>query len=218
MSHPSVVSVNVAQPRLIEEKPRVVSAIDKLPVPGPVTVENLGLAGDGVGNPRLHGGTARAVYAYAHEDLEWWSRELGREVRPGLFGENLTTEGIDLNSCVIGEQWLIGTARFQVSAVRTPRETFERWMGLAGFDNERWLERFVRRGRPGVYLSILDRGWVQAGDPLDVVDVPGHGLTAAAMFRAITTEPALLPLLLEVDGLPLELYDLAQEYVDRRRT
>lgn len=218
MSYPSVVSVNIAQPRLLEDKPRLVSAIDKLPAPGPVTVENLGLKGDAVGNPRHHGGTYRAVYAYAQEDLAWWSQELGQQLRPGFFGENLTTEGIDLNSCVIGEQWLIGTARFQVSAVRTPRDTFERWIGLSGLDNQDWVERFVRRGRPGVYLAILDRGWVQAGDPLDVVDVPEHGLTAAAMFRAITTEPSLLPLLLEVDGLPAELYELAQDYVDRRRT
>lgn len=215
MSYPTVVSVNVARARTLEQKPLLVSAIDKLPTHGPVTVQGLSLAGDEVGDPRHHGGTARAVYAFAHEDLDWWTRELGKGVRPGLFGENLTTRDLDLNSCVIGEQWLVGTARLQVSSVRTTCSTFGRWLGLEGFDNDRWEERFVERGRPGVFLSILDQGWIQAGDPLDVVDRPDHGLTAGVMFRALTTEPALLPLLLEVEGLPMHAYEKAQEYVNR---
>jgi MOSC domain-containing protein YiiM len=217
MRYPTVVSVNTARARTVQQKPLLVSAIDKVPVHGPVTVLGSGLEGDEVGSPRHHGGTARAVYAFAAEDLDHWTRELGEPVRPGLFGENLTVRDLDLNSCVVGEQWLVGTARFQVTSVRTPCETFTRWLRLQGFRVGGWEERFVERGRPGVFLSVLGTGWVQAGDPVDVVDVPDHGLTAQAMFRALTTEPALLPLLLEVEGLPLAVYDRAQQYVDSRR-
>ncbi len=210
MSFPRLTSVNVGNARTLEHKPLLVSAIDKLPARGTVEVGGTSLVGDEVGNPKLHGGTYQAVHAYAAEDLQWWTDQLGRYVRPGLFGENLTTQDVDLNACVVGEQWLVGTARFQVSSVRTPCETFDRWMGLQGFDNVGWTERFARAGRAGVYLSILDRGWVQEGDMVTVIDQPRHGLTTGTMFRALTTEPALLPLLLEVDGLPLHVYERAE--------
>lgn len=212
--YPTLASVNVGLPRELERKPLLVSGIDKLPVHGPATVLGAGLQDDGVGDVRSHGGTYRAVHAMALEDLEWWGGELGRPVRPGLFGENLTTRDLDLNSCVVGEQWLVGTARFQVSSVRVPCPAFERWLALAGFDATGWTSRFVRRGRPGLFLSVLAQGWIAAGDPVDVLDVPDHGLTVGTMFRALTTEPALLPLLLEVDGLPGPVYQAAQDYVD----
>ena len=215
MSYPTVVSVNVGRARTLEHKPLLVSAIDKIPAPGPVTVGGLSLDGDEVGDTRRHGGTYQAVHAFAFEDLEWWSRELGKGVRPGLFGENLTTRDLDLNSCVVGEQWLVGTARFQVSSVRVACQGFERWMALEGFDATDWCRRFNQRGRTGVFLSILDRGWVQAGDPIDVVDQPDHGLTTGVMVRALTSEPELLPSLLEVDGLPLHVYERAQAYTDQ---
>jgi len=214
MSAPRIVSVNVGQPRTVEQKPLLVSGIDKLPRLGPVQVDGDGLEGDGVGDTTWHGGTYQAVYAFAVEDYEHWGTELGAPVRPGFFGDNLTTAGIDLNSCVIGEQWRIGTARFQVASVRTPCARFQRWLELSRLPAQDWVGRFTRRGRPGVYLSVLERGWVQAGDPLEVLDVPSHGVTAGTMFRALTVEPALLPLFLELDGLPLRVYDKAQKYVD----
>ena len=211
---PRVVSVNAAQPRVVEEKPRLVSAIDKVPRQGPVAVMDMGLEGDRVGDVHNHGGTFQAVYAYAAEDLQHWERELGRSVRPGLFGENLTTQEIDLNHCVIGEEWSVGTARLTVSSVRTPGVRFQQWMRVSGFSVPDWIDRFAAHGRPGVYLTVLDRGYVAAGDPIDVLRVPGHGVTAGAVFRALHHEPTLLPLLLEVDGLPPALYDVAQAYVD----
>jgi MOSC domain-containing protein YiiM len=179
-----------------------------------VTVGNLGLEGDGVADERRHGGTFRALHVHAAEDLAHWERELGRPVRPGLFGENLTTTDLDLNRCVVGEEWMIGTARFAVTTVRVPSPRFERWMGLQGCDSTGWVERFTAYGRPGLYLSVLGRGHVAAGDPVDVLHVPDHGLTIGTVFRALHAEPGLLPLLLEVDGLPPEVYDRAQDHVD----
>jgi MOSC domain-containing protein YiiM len=214
MSSPSVASVNVGIARAIETKPLLVSAIDKLPVDGPVLAMDRSLQGDDVEPSSAQAGTARAVHAYASEDLDWWGAELGRPLRPGLFGENLTTRELDLNACVVGEQWLVGTARLQVTAAGTPNETLGRWLRIQGFAVPDWERRFVQRGRPGLFLSVLDRGWIAAGDPIEVIDRPTHGLTVQAMFRALTTDPALLPLLLEIDGLPLDVYDTAQAYVD----
>lgn len=214
MKSPRVVSVNAARPRVLEERPRLVSAIDKLPQHGPVAVHDLGLEGDQVHDVHRHGGTFQAVYAYAAEDLRHWGEQLGRTLRPGIFGDNLTTEDIDLNQCVVGEEWAVGTARFAVSGVRLPGPTFERWMALNGHTGHDWTQRFTAHGRPGIYLTVLTRGHVAAGDPVDVLRVPRHGVTAGTVFRALHDEPALLPLLLEVDGLPPDLYDVAQAHVD----
>jgi MOSC domain-containing protein YiiM len=209
-----VVSVNAALPRVVEEKPRLVSAIDKIPRFGPVAVDSFGLEGDEVADQLRHGGTHRGLYVYAAEDLAHWERELGRPVRPGLLGENLTTADLDLNQCVVGEEWVIGTARFAVASVRVPGVRLQRWIGLQGVDATDWGARFTAYGRPGVFLTVLGRGHVAAGDPVDVMHVPDHGVTSGTVFRALTVEPALLPVLLEVDGLPPEVYDTAQAYAD----
>jgi MOSC domain-containing protein YiiM len=219
MSTPRVVSVNLGRARRVARRPEVVSAIDKVPVHGPVAVLSGSLQGDEVANTTYHGGTPRALSAHGQEDLDWWAAQLGRPLRPGLFGENLTTRGLDLNACVLGEQWLVGTARLQVTSTRTGCSTFDRWMAVQGFDGvdeSTWGARFDARGRPGVFLSVLDEGWVQEDDPVEVTDRPTHGVTAGVMFRALATEPALLPLLLEVEGLPLRVYDKAQRYLRSR--
>lgn len=87
---------------------------------GPVAVRATHLEGDEQADLRHHGGSDKAVYAYAAEDLSWWSDELGRDLGPAAFGENLTTLGLNLRSAVIGEQWCIGSAVLQVSEPRTP--------------------------------------------------------------------------------------------------
>ncbi len=177
------------------------TAIDKGPVIGPVEVHELGLAGDQVCDLRHHGGADQAVYAYAREDLDRWQERLETEIRDGEFGENLTTLGIDVNESEIGERWAIGTVELEVSAVRTPCNDFRVWMGLSGHDNTAWVKRFTAEGRPGPYLRVTRPGRVAAGDEISVVHRPGHGVTAAKMFRALMTEPALLPELLEVEAL-----------------
>ena len=101
----------------------------------------------------------------------------------------------------MGERWQIGTAELEVSAVRTPCNDFKEWMGLSGYDNAAWVKRFTADGRPGPYLRVTRPGVIAAGDEISVVHRPGHGVTVALMFRALTTEKELLPRLLEVDGL-----------------
>lgn len=209
--NPQVVSVNVG--RVVQAswagRPQQ-TAIDKPSVAGPVRVHRLGLEGDGVGDPRFHGGTHQAVYAYAQEDLDRWEEELGRPVRPGLFGENLTTTGIDLNETVLGERWRVGSTVLQPIETRTPCNTFKTWMGREGFDTTSWVKRFTRMGRPGVYFRVLEEGEVRAGDEIVVEHRPDHGVTVATMFAAYMTDPSRLPELLVVDGLAERTYAAAQ--------
>ena len=166
------------------------SGIDKRPIDGPVAVSTLGLAGD-IQTLPSHGGADKALYAYAREDEDWWATELDREIPPGLFGENLTTSGIEVTGALIGERWRIG-ARVIVE-VREPR------MPCGNFTHRmkepRWVRRFTEHGCPGAYLSVVRPGSIAAGDPVRVVHRPVHGVTIADVFPRGT--PAAMRALLD---------------------
>jgi MOSC domain-containing protein YiiM len=206
-------SVNVGTPRPREWAEIGRTAIEKHVVTGPVLVGALGLAGDQVGDTVHHGGIDQAVYAFAREDLDDWVERLGAPLADGMFGENLTTSGIDVNEAEVGEHWRIGSALFEVASVRTPCNDFKGWMGESGFDNAGWVKRFAAVGRPGPYLRVVEEGTLQAGDALAVEHRPGHGVTVSIMFRALTTDRSLLPELLRVDGLVAEARRAAEKYV-----
>lgn len=199
-----VVSVNVGRARETAFSDVGMTGIDKRPVTGPVSVRapgprgegGSGLVGDAVCDLRFHGGDDQAVYAYAREDLDWWSERLGRPLTNGSFGDNLTTSGVEVTDAVIGERWLVGTAVLQVCSMRIPCRTFAGWL-----DERGWLKTFTERARPGAYLRVLVPGEVRAGDEVEVTDRPAHGVTAGVVFRALTRESALLPELLRADEL-----------------
>jgi MOSC domain-containing protein YiiM len=198
---PALRSVNVGRPKDKQWAGLGYTSIDKRPVTGPVLAHRLGLVGDVVSDTKHHGGPDQAVYAFAREDLDRWERELGREIRDGQFGENLTTEGIDVNEAEIGDHWRIGTALFEVAYVRIPCNDFKGWMGESGFDARQWVKRFATTCRPGPYLRVLQEGHVAAGDEIETVHRQGHGVTVSTMFRALTLDHSLLPGLLHIDGL-----------------
>ena len=137
---------------------------------GQVAIGPLGLESDEYADKAHHGGVEQAVYAYAREDLDWWTEQLGRELRNGIFGENVTTAGIDISAAPIGQTWRMGTVVVQVTAPRVPCVTFKSWL-----DEPHWVKRFAAAGRPGAYLRVLTPGVVQAGDDLTVVSTPSVG-------------------------------------------
>lgn len=212
----TVLSVNVGRPREAAWAGIGRTSIDKQPVAGRVAVSRLGLEGDQVSDTKHHGGLDQAVYVFAREDLDHWASELGLEIRDGLFGENLTTSGIDVNEAEVGERWRIGDTLLEVASIRTPCNDFKNWMGLGGYDPTAWVKRFAAVGRPGPYLRVLAEGTVGAGDDLEVVHRPGHGVTVSTMFRALLTDHTLLPELLRVDGLVPEARIRAEQYVAAR--
>lgn len=215
MSGPVVLSVNVGRVKEQVFTALGRSAIDKRPLVGPVRSTPLGLTGDEVGDVKHHGGPDQAVYAYAREELDWWSAELGEEIRDGEFAENLTTQGIDVDAAEVGEHWRVGTTLLEVASVRIPCNDFKGWMGRNGHPTKGWVRRFTERGRPGAYLRVLEPGVLQQGDAVDVVRRPGHGVTVATMFAALTTRRELLPELLVVDGLVEEARLAAEAYADQ---
>lgn len=181
-------SINVGRPEPAEWAAIGQTAIRKSSVSGPVAVGRLGIEGDQVADLRHHGGPDQAVYAFAREDLDRWQELLGMPLADGMFGENLTTQGIDVNEALVGERWRVGTALLEVSDPRIPCNDFKNWMGQSGANNRAWVKRFTAEGRPGPYLRVVEEGVVAPGDPLVVEHRPAHGVTLTAYFRACTTE------------------------------
>lgn len=201
-----IVSVNLGVLRTVPWTAGMGSTgIDKRPTPGRVRAEGVGLVGDVIVDKANHGGYDQAIYAYAREDAAWWAAELDREVLPGAFGENLSTEGIDVTGAVIGERWQVGSTLLEVSRPRIPCRTF------AGFwDVPQLIKLFTRRGVPGAYLRIVTEGELGAGDEVRLVNRPEHGVTIGDVFRALTGDRALIPRLLDAPELPAALHEKAR--------
>ncbi len=205
----TLVSVNRAVPGPDPANPGMVTGIAKRPTPDPVHVSTPvaegggGLRGDHVCDATVHGGPDQAVYAYAREDLDDWSTELEVPLNPGVFGENLTTAGVDVTGALIGERWRVGTGVvLEVTRPRIPCRTFAAWLGYRD-----WIRRFTERATPGAYLRVLVPGEIRAGDPVVVVDRPDHDVTIGVTFRALTLEAELLPRLLAADAMAREIRD-----------
>ncbi len=209
-----LLSVNAGAVIPAEYTDKGVTGIDKQPVggrvevraPGPKGIGGSAIVGDEIGDLRNHGGDDQAVYAYAREDLDAWETELARSLPNGIFGENLTTQGIDVTGALIGELWRVGeSVLLEVSVPRIPCRTFASWL-----DERGWVKRFTDRAIPGAYLRVVEPGTIEAGDPITVVDRPGHDVTIGLTFRALTLERELLPRLLTADALPAEAKERAQ--------
>jgi MOSC domain-containing protein YiiM len=204
-----VLSVNLAVPEPNAAKAVGITGINKQPVTGPVLVRapgpkhgglGSGLVGDQIFDVANHGGDDHAVYAYAREDYDWWAAHLHRDLAGGLFGENLTTVGVDVNGALIGERWRVGEQLvLQTTFARIPCATFQAKMA-----EPHWVKRFTEQARPGAYLKVVEPGEVRAGDEVRVVHRPEHGVSIGEFFRAWTLEPELLPRLLTVEELDEE--------------
>ena len=210
---PRVVSVNVGKPRTVTwAARRVTSAIWKTPVTGRTRVEGVNLAGDDQADRRVHGGRDKAVYAYATEDYMWWSSKLDTDVGPGAFGDNLTTERIDLQAEVVGRRWHVGSAVLEVAQPRQPCYKLGMRMGDAAF-----VDRFDESRRFGAYLRIVDAGEIGAGDEVVTGVPPAHGLTLAELAGVHRNAPrALLERIASIDDVPQGWREWARRQLGRR--
>lgn len=211
MPHAYVTHVNVATPR-----PKMVgdhvkeTAIDKHAASGSLEVDAEGLVNDQVGNPSVHGGPEAALYVFAREDYEHWADELERELRPGFFGENLTTSGIAVNDALIGEQWRIGTVTVAVTGPRIPCATFAAQVGERG-----WPRRFSAANRPGAYLRVLETGAIAAGDAIEVIDRPDHDVTVSDTHRIYVSDRDEAARLVDLPGLRSTFLEWAAQQFER---
>jgi MOSC domain-containing protein YiiM len=190
-------SVNVGRPRRVPWHGRVVTtSIWKEPIGGKVAAAGVNLDGDDQADRRVHGGATKAIYAYASEDYRWWAGELGTQLAPGTFGENLTVAGIDLRTAIVGERWQVGSITVRVTEPRIPCFKLGIRMGDAAF-----VGRFADAARPGTYLSIEQPGDVEAGDDVRLLHRPAHEVTIGDVERAYHGHPEKVAVLVDLEDL-----------------
>jgi MOSC domain-containing protein YiiM len=175
-----IASVNVGVPAPLRRGAREVrSGIVKAPVEGRVHVGRVNIDGDGQADLRVHGGPDKAVYGYPAEHYAAWAEELGRDdLVTGIFGENLTTEGLAEDDVLIGDRFRIGTALLEVSQPRLPCFKLGMRMGDPGF-----LRPFLRSGRVGFYFRVIEEGDLAAGDAIARVSRGEGGLSIVDAVR-----------------------------------
>ena len=215
---PRVRSTNLAKPKPDPGTPRV-TGIDKQPVsgievvaPGPDHGDGSGAVGDHIGDARHHGGADKAVYAVARAELDWWESELGRVLRDGMFGENLTTADCDVDGLELGQRLRVGSSLLEVSVPRQPCATFARHLG-----EERWVRRFTERGACGAYLRVVEPGRIEAGDPLEIGPPPGHGVTMRTAFAAAMGDGAAAREVVAARCLPERFHEPMERRLAARR-
>lgn len=154
------------------------TGIYKLPVNGPVEIKSLGIAGDAICDKKNHGGPDQAIYVYGAADYAWWTQELGKEILPGTFGENLTIGELESARFNVGDYLRIGEAILQVTAPRIPCGTFAARMG-----DPQWVKKFRAAERPGLYCRVIKEGMVNAGIEVIIEKYTGATISILEMFR-----------------------------------
>lgn len=201
-------SVNVGKAAPVPNR-RGKSGIDKRPVPS-IEVRDPGSRADGLGSGVVgddivarahHGGADQAVYAVSRAELDHWGAVLGRDLPDGMFGENLTVAGFDVDASLVGERWQVGhEAVLEVTGPRIPCATFGAHMQEPG-----WVAAYAARGRSGAYLAVIRPGTITPGDPVRVVRRPGHGIDVPTVFRAFTGDLGAARRVLASGALPPSL-------------
>ena len=175
-----VISVNVGLPRLISyENRQVVTSIFKEPIEGRVKVTTLNLNGDAQADLSVHGGADKAVYSYSEEHYKYWKEVYPTIAVPfGMFGENLTTQGLNEDMVNIGDQYQIGTARLVVTQPRMPCYK----LGIK-FGRMDILKKFVNSQRPGIYYKVLKEGELGIGDNIKLIYRDKNNVTINDIVR-----------------------------------
>ena len=206
-----VISVNIGEIREVDHGGRTVTTgIFKRPTAEPQRVEGVHIGADKQADTQAHGGVDKAIYAYADEDYDWWVNQLGRELEPGGFGENLTVRGIDVSGAKIGDRWTIGTTILEVSEPRVP--CFK--LGIRSGGIPRIQQTFGKADRPGTYLRIAQPGELTVGDSIEVQPTAAPSVTVADIAVIYHRDRNSAATLLEVPGLSVAWQQWAADAVD----
>ena len=174
-----LISLNIGQRRTQQNGGKQeTTGIYKLPVQGKVTITSLGIVEDFIGSPKHHGGPDQAVYVYTLDDYDWWSKELGRDLAPGTFGDNLTIRGLDNAHVNIGDRLILGDVILEVSAPRIPCSTLATRM-----NDPQFVKRYRAAERPGLYCRVIAEGEIEAGVEATVQRSAGEAVGTIEVFR-----------------------------------
>ncbi|NTF85542.1 MOSC domain-containing protein [Agrobacterium rhizogenes] len=153
------------------------TGINKHAVGAAVMIDAEGLIGDAICNRVHHGGVDQAVYVEGSLTLDWWSRELGRRLKPGAFGENLLIDGLDNCEIAVGDRFIAGDLVLEVTSARVPCATFAAKMG-----DPKFVKRYFQARRPGIYCRVMTAGTVAAGAAVTHIPYAGARVTMPEMI------------------------------------
>lgn len=174
-----LLSVNVGAERKIRNaKSSGRTGIYKVPVEGAARVTRDGVAGDVISDEKNHGGMNQALYLYGAPDCEWWSKELGCDLAPGTFGENLTLYGLESALARRGDRLRVGSTILEVTAPRIPCVTL-----VARMEDPAFVRCFREAERPGLYCRVVREGELQAEAPVGYKPCKGPPVSAIEVFR-----------------------------------
>ncbi|PWB70195.1 MAG: MOSC domain-containing protein [Anaerolineales bacterium] len=174
-----LLSINIGRERQQQRKDYVeTTGIYKLPVDGPVEIKSLGIEGDAICDKKNHGGPDQALYIYGGADYAWWEGELGKQLAPGTFGDNLTISGLESAVFNVGDYLLIGEVTLQITSPRIPCGTFATRMS-----DPQWVKKFRAAERPGLYVRVIKEGVIKAGDPVTIEKYSGETVSIVQMYR-----------------------------------
>lgn len=174
-----LISINAGKERTqINKNREEITGIYKIPLSGSVQITKLGIAEDFIGSPKHHGGPDQALYVYGGADYQWWEKEIGREMTPGMFGENLTISELECSDFNIGDYLHIGDVTLQVTGPRIPCSTFATKM-----EDPQWVKKFSAADRPGFYVRVLKEGTLTAGMDVRVEKYEGETLPLIQVYR-----------------------------------
>ena len=175
----NVCAINIARLQQIEFSGELVdTGIFKQPVEGVVDISLSGVAGDVIADASVHGGPDQAVYLYSSEDYQWWEQQLGKALPAGIFGENLTTEGLDVTALTIGDRLVFDTLVLEITAPRTPCFKLATRM-----EDPTFAKKFVKAARPGAYARVITPGKISAGDHFSLQSTEQDFATTADVFE-----------------------------------
>jgi len=206
-----IVSLNVGKPRtfLVGDR-ELTTGIFKSPVPGPLLLRRLNLDGDCQADLQVHGGRNKALYAYPSEHYEFWRAEFPDQELPwGMFGENLTTEGLGEENARIGDRFRIGEAIVKVTQPRMPCYKL-----ALRFGRPDMVKRFLASRRSGIYFSVVEEGLVKAGDAIEKIHEDENRVSVADVNRAYVDTRANEPLLRRIVGLGILPQALHEEFAE----
>jgi len=174
-----LISINIGKAQQQQRKDYVeTTGIYKMSVNEPVEIKSLGIEEDTICDTKHHGGVDQAIYVFGGADYAWWSNELGTELAPGTFGENLTISDLESAQFNVGDYLHIGDLTLQVTSPRIPCGTFATRMG-----DPQWVKKFRKAERPGLYCRVTKEGVIKAGDPVTVEKYTGETVSILQMYR-----------------------------------
>ena len=174
-----IISINIGEKRTQQRINYVeTTGIYKEPVAGSVEIKTLGIENDAICDTKHHGGPDQALYIYGSADYEWWSQELGKDIKPGTFGENITISELESTTFNVGDYLHIGSVTLQVTAPRIPCGTFATRM-----QDPQWVKLFTKAERPGLYVRVIKEGVIRDGDEIIVEKYTGETISVLEMYR-----------------------------------